>query len=100
VTRSVHFDEPASAELEDAVRWYESRREGLGAEFFETVSTALSRIAENSSVGQAHSADGNTRRMLLERFPYQVVYRIRPHDLVIVAVAHLKRRPGYWKNRR
>jgi hypothetical protein len=43
--------------------------------------------------------DPMTRRILLLGFPYQIVYRLRPAEIVIVAVAHLKRRPGYWKNR-
>jgi len=40
-----------------------------------------------------------TRRILLRRFPYQIVYRLKPDGIVVVAVAHLKRRPGYWKSR-
>lgn len=42
--------------------------------------------------------DPRTRRLLVGRFPYQVVYRLRATEIVIVAVAHLKRRPGYWKH--
>jgi hypothetical protein len=53
----------------------------------------------NATAGASISGDGLTRRALVARFPYQVVYRIRPGEIVIVAVAHLKRRPGYWKNR-
>jgi hypothetical protein len=45
------------------------------------------------------SADQQTRRLLMTRFPYQVVYRVRPSEIVVVALAHLKRRPGYWKHR-
>jgi hypothetical protein len=37
--------------------------------------------------------------LLATRFPYQVVYRVRPNETVVVALAHLKRRPGYWKRR-
>jgi hypothetical protein len=35
----------------------------------------------------------------VSRFPYQIVYRRRPDEIVIVAVAHVKRKPGYWKDR-
>jgi len=41
----------------------------------------------------------NTRRALLDHFPYSVVFRERPHDIQILAVAHAKRRPGYWTTR-
>ncbi|WP_407936397.1 hypothetical protein [Limnochorda pilosa] len=50
-------------------------------------------------MGSPVSADHLTRRVLVRGFPYQVVYHLRPDEIVIVAVAHLKRRPGYWRNR-
>ena len=95
----IRIGQPASDEFSEAVRWYESRRLGLGTEFFDAVSASISLIEANSELGTIHSADGNTRRILVAKFPYQVVYRIRPDEIVIAAIAHLKRRPGYWKNR-
>jgi plasmid stabilization system protein ParE len=99
VTLPVRVSEPASVELGEAVRWYEDRRVGLGAEFFDAISTTLLFLSMNATAGAILSGDGLTRRALIKRFPYQVVYRIRSSEIVIVAVAHLKRRPGYWKNR-
>jgi plasmid stabilization system protein ParE len=95
----VRTTEPAASELRAAVRWYEDRRAGLGAELLDAVSAALALITTNATAGASISGDGLTRRALMARFPYQVVYRIRPAEIVIVAVAHLKRRPGYWQNR-
>jgi len=43
--------------------------------------------------------DHDTRRFLLRRFPYSVIYRVEPSRIVIVAIAHGRRRPGYWKER-
>ena len=97
--RLVRFSEPASEELAEAVRWYETRRAGLGGEFFDAVVTTLALIETSPEIGLRFSTDGLTRRTLVARFPYQVVYRLRPAEIVIVAIAHLKRRPGYWKNR-
>ena len=97
--RPTRTTEPASDEFREAVRWYEARRAGLGAEFFDAVAATLTLIEANPAIGQAISADGRTRRALVAKFPYQVVYRVRPSELVIVAIAHLKRRPGYWKAR-
>ena len=90
---------PASDEFTEAVRWYEAQRSGLGAEFFDAVAITVSLIETNPEIGTAISTDGRTRRALVARFPYQVVYRLRPTEMVIVAIAHLKRRPGYWNNR-
>ena len=99
MTRRIRTSEPASDEFSEAVRWYEARRSGLGSEFFDAVAATLSLIETNPEVGTTISIDGQTRRALVARFPYQVVYRLRPTETVIVAIAHLKRRPGYWKDR-
>ena len=98
--RPIRTSEPASDEFSEAVRWYEARRSGLGGEFFDAVAATLALIETNPDIGASISADGHTRRALVAKFPYQVVYRLRPTEMVIVAVAHLKRRPGYWKNRK
>lgn len=98
MTRPIRTSEPASDEFSEAVRWYETRRFGLGGEFF-AVAATLSLIQTNPGIGTTISADGQTRRVLMVRFPYQIVYRLRPAEIVIVAIAHLKRRPEYWKNR-
>ena len=60
---------------------------------------AIDRLGLNPEVGNPMSADQKTRRLFVARFPYQIVYRVRPREIVIVALAHLKRRPGYWKHR-
>lgn len=99
MTRPARISEPASDEFNEAVRWYEARRTGLGGEFFDAVGATVSRIETNPEIGAVISADGRTRRALVAGFPYQAVYRLRPAEIVIVAIAHLNRRPGYWKNR-
>jgi plasmid stabilization system protein ParE len=97
VTRRIQSNELASAEFEAAVRWYEERRRGLGVEFFDAVSLTMALIAERPEIGTLIS--GSTRRVVVSRFPYQVVYHLSPAHITIVAVAHLKRRPDYWKTR-
>jgi len=99
VTRRIRTSEPASDEFSEAVRWYEARRSGLGGEFFDAVAATVSLIEVNPEIGTTISTDGQTRRVLVARFPYQVVYRLRPTEIVIAAIAHLKRRPGYWESR-
>ena len=97
---TVRTAQPASEEFAEAVRWYEMQRPGLGGEFFDAVAATLSLVESAPEVGTAISPDGRTRRALVTRFPYQVVYRLKPAEIVVVAVAHLKRRPGYWTGRR
>jgi len=99
VKRAVRTGEPASKELIDAVRWHEARRPGLGGEFFDAVAETLTLVGARPEIGSASRHDPQTRRVLVPRFPYQVVYRLTPTEIVIVAVAHLKRRPDYWKSR-
>ena len=97
--RTIRTGEPASEELIDAVRWYEARRPGLGGEFFDAVVDMLTLIEARPEMGSLSRHDPRTRRVMVPRFPYQIVYRLTPNEIVIVAVAHLKRRPGYWKSR-
>lgn len=99
MTRELRSIQPASEEFTEAVHWYEERRSGLGAEFFDAVSATMALIAERPEIGTAIGAGGSTRRMLVGSFPYQVVYHLTRTEIVIVAVAHLKRRPNYWKGR-
>ena len=90
----------ASEEFTEAVRWYEKRRGGLGGEFFDSVAAMMETIAASPEIGTAVGTDPRTRRVLVPRFPYQIVYHQRPTEVVVVAIAHLKRRPGYWRTRR
>ena len=94
--KALQIGHAASAELAEAVRWYEQKRTGLGAEFFEAVADAGKLIRTRPEVG---AVAGRTRSWRLTRFPYRLVYRVREHAVDIVAIAHTSRRPGYWKNR-
>ncbi|HYR82582.1 MAG TPA: type II toxin-antitoxin system RelE/ParE family toxin [Terriglobia bacterium] len=98
VTRTLRNLKEAREEFTAAVRWYEEQRPGLGGEFFDAVSHATALIQAQPEVGTL-SRDRRTRRVLVRRFPYEVVYRLSEEEIVIVAIAHLKRRPGYWKKR-
>ena len=95
----IRISQPASEELTEAVRWYEERRRGLGAELLEAVSEALTLVRDHPEIGNAYSFAPTIRRTRVQRFPYQVVYRLSPPDIIVLAIAHLKRRPNYWKGR-
>jgi hypothetical protein len=88
-------------EAEAAVRWYNERVAGLGDDFRAELSAGIERIAEGPKVWPTNAYDRRTRSNLLPRFPYSIVYVIGSDgDVVVAAVAHAKRRPGYWKSRR
>jgi plasmid stabilization system protein ParE len=99
VNLPVRVDSAASDELTAAIHWYEARRPGLGAEFYDRVVAAIAAVEAQSDIGTQVAHDPLTRRLLLSGFPYQIVYHLRPAEVVVVAVAHMKRRPGYWKCR-
>ena len=100
MTRALRNLRAAREEFAEAVRRYTEQRAGLGVEFFDEVAATTARLEVYPEIGAPVSQDRLTRRLLVPRFPYQVVYRLTPSEIVILAVAHLKRRPNYWKNRK
>ena len=97
--RGLRIAEAASEELTEAIGWYETRRLGLGADLYEAVKATIEGIERQPEIGQIHYADRESRRVLVARFPYHVVYRLERDEIIILAIAHMKRRPGFWKHR-
>lgn len=93
----IEFHLAALQELIDSARYYESRLPGLGADFRVEVNRSLDLLNENPDIGVVVEAP--YRRLLLDRFPFSIVYRTRGSTLRILAIAHQRRRPGYWKGR-
>ncbi len=90
----------AEAELVSAATWYEDRRPGLGVEFVAIVDQALQSVLEHPDACPLWLPDRPYRTRPLKRFPYVLFFRNDSETVVIVAVAHAKRRPGYWLDRR
>lgn len=101
MTLPVRISEEADAEMVEAARWYETHRVGLGTELLDAVDTAVVRIAETPRLGSLVPgiSDQSIRRRAVRRFPYHVVYIELSERLQILAVAHDRRRPGYWMGR-
>jgi plasmid stabilization system protein ParE len=99
VIRPIRTAKPASEELTAAVQWYERQRPGLGGELFDAILGTIDRISETPEAGSSFRTL-EARRMLVAGFPYQVVYRISADEIRILAFAHLRRRPGFWRHRR
>jgi hypothetical protein len=93
-------DHPSAAlELTEARDWYEAKEPGLGYELVLEVDGALTAVAEGRLPTLSHPDIASVRRVLLTRFPYWLVVIERPEEVILVAVAHMKRRPGYWRDR-
>jgi plasmid stabilization system protein ParE len=91
------FHPEAQQEFDQAVTYYDTCQPGLGTEFAEEVYAAILRIIQYPEAGTRSSV--NTRRCLMNRFPYGVIYQVKAEAIRIVAVANLRRRPGYWMER-
>jgi plasmid stabilization system protein ParE len=87
----------ALAEAEDAAAWYAERDPRVAARFAAELETALQRVTEAPQRWPTYLH--GTRRVRLTRFPYLVAYREDPTRILVVAIAHAKRKPGYWKTR-
>ncbi len=91
----------AEEELLAASDWYEEQQEGLGLRFRNEAERTSGRIEERPRIGAPWTysvVPPGVRRLRLRTFPFHLVYVEEPR-LVIVAVAHMSRRPGYWRHR-
>lgn len=98
----VRFEDEAEAEYRAAGRWYEERRGGLGLEFLAAVDATIDQIVRLPQAGAPVTRlppDLPVRRAPVKRFPYYVVYLEAELTIRILAVAHERRKPGYWKGR-
>ena len=98
----VHFHPGAAADLTSAGDWYEAHLPGLGVDLTDEVALALDTITERPMTwplwpGVAEAV--GVRRFLLARFPFAIGYIVESGEVVVLAVAHLRRRPGYWLDR-
>ncbi len=77
--------------------FYESRRSGLGGSFTAEIEAAIGRIVEAPE--QFRAIEQDVRRCLAHVFPYGVLFTVEQDIVLIIAVAHASRRPGYWQGR-
>ena len=92
---AVHSAVEAEADEAFERYWSESRSAAFG--FDDELTAAFKKLRSSPGIGAPYLR--GTRRILLHRYPFSVVYRERLHDIQIIAVAHAKRRPGYWAKR-
>jgi plasmid stabilization system protein ParE len=94
---AVVFLPPAQEEMTEAARYYQTQSMGLGTEFLAEVERTIAAIGSHPKAAPKVKQD--IRRRLLKRFPFGVLYVATTDEIVVVAVMHLRRRPGYWQDR-
>jgi plasmid stabilization system protein ParE len=80
-----------------AYEWYAERSETAAQSFLCEIDKAIHDLSESPNRWPAFVS--GTRRYLLKRFPFFLVFEVDPNRIVVLAVAHARRRPGYWRDR-
>jgi len=88
---------PAEEEMIEAAIFYESASVNLGADFLNDVDRVIDLLRNHPLLGQP--VDDDLRRAILHRFPFSIIYAVDSDTILIIAVAHQRRRPDYWRER-
>lgn len=97
MARALEFHPEAEDELDAAAARYARIRPSLGHAFVDRVEAATSRAVRAPATGAPMGS--SLRRVFVKRFPYFVLYAVEESRIFIVAVAHFRQRPGYWRHR-
>ena len=95
----IRFHPEARDDLREAKAFYRKRSPLAAVAFAQHIDGAIARIRE-APARYPMGERGTREHVLPSRFPYTVVYRLRDADVVIIAIAHHSREPGYWRDRR
>ncbi len=93
----IEFLSPAEDEFLNSINYYNKESQGLGYEFALEVQKAIERIVQYPDAWTKLSK--RTRKCRVNRFPYSVIYYYDNNLILIVAIMHLAKEPGYWKDR-
>jgi plasmid stabilization system protein ParE len=93
----VVLDPRAEDDARQAFLWYAERRAVAAADFQAELTRAVEDLTETALAWPGKEL--GVRSRVLEKYPYTLFYRVAAEEVLIVAVAHQKRRPGYWKRR-
>jgi plasmid stabilization system protein ParE len=96
-SKPVEYLPGARLDVEDSAAWYEDQEPGIGEKFHAAVQLAEQKVRRSPLQGAPHRR--NTRKWRVARFPHNLIYREEPDRIVVVAVAHSKRREDYWDYR-
>jgi hypothetical protein len=94
---NVEFIAPAAVELDDAVDYYNIQSAGLGQKFLDEVIETIGFIEKFPQLWSRNTE--NTRKAILRKYPFNLIYSIFDDKIYIIAVAHQNREPEYWIDR-
>jgi mRNA-degrading endonuclease RelE of RelBE toxin-antitoxin system len=92
---TVRIQEEARKEIRDGFDFYNHEKSGLGSEFLDELKRSLLRVSDNPFAWPKLSK--NTRKCIVHRFPFVIIYSCDNDELIVHAVAHFRRKPDYWK---
>jgi len=90
------FTSAAFSELTEATLYYEQNEKGLGVKFLDEIDAAIDRILRFPHAW--HPVSARTRRCRMHRFPFGLLYQIRPDEILITSVMDLRRDPRRWRD--
>jgi toxin ParE1/3/4 len=91
------FHPEALLEFREGIRYFKVRSYNIGIRFDSQIRITIQRIVKTPD--RWRELEPGIRRCLVDVFPYSVIYSVEPKFILIIAVAHAKRAPGYWKHR-
>lgn len=91
------FLKAAKIEYEEAIAYYDRQRLDLGKEFSEEIEKTIERISTDPTSWE--KVTKTIHRCRTRKFPYGLLYEVHEENIIIIAVMHLCRKPGYWKDR-
>lgn len=93
----------AEEEARASAIWYDEQLEGLGDDFLDELAEALKQVGDDPNrfpILETMTSSKQIRRCVLARFPYVIIFETFESEIVVLAIAHTKRRPNYWRTRR
>ena len=96
MTRS-RFLELAESELEEAIAYFNRQVEGLGNRFEREVEATVALITQHPEIGSPITK--RVRKFRVRKFKHKVIYIVDGDEIIIIAIAHHKKRPRYWRHR-
>jgi toxin ParE1/3/4 len=94
---NIEFHPSAEQEFIEAAQYYEARVAGLGRRFIDELEGLKGVLVHRPQIGP--HLGGSFRRIVFRRFPFSLIYSIEERKIWVIAVAHQRRRPGYWRTR-
>ena len=91
------FLSQAEDEMSEAALFYDAASLGLGSDFLDDVQQRIKTLRQFPKAGTPITSQ--LRRMVLHQFPFSIIYAEEAEEIVIVSIAHDRKRPGYWQSR-